>query len=168
VLIGGANLTDGMPARVYGVWFLVLYAWVGMWHPPRVCLAISPVVTVAYVIPLLLQDHLPGDIASVGIAIPAGVMLGEVLAKTVEALRRSQRDHEEAAALLAKASVTDDLTGVGNRRHGNQLLDGLAPGDAVVLLDLDHFKSVNDEFGHARPSPRSIGWWRRGASAVPR
>ena len=150
-LVGGAVLSGGMPPQVYGVWYLVLYAWVGMWHPPRTCLLLSPFIAMAYVAPLALQsDRLAGDIASVGIAIPAGVMLGEVLAKTVEALRRSQQDQEEVSRLLAKASVTDDLTGVGNRRHGNQLLDGLAPGDAVVLLDLDHFKGVNDEYGHAR------------------
>ena len=48
-----------------------------------------------------------------------------------------------------KASVMDELTGVGNRRWANTLLRGLRPGDAVVLIDLDHFKDVNDLHGHA-------------------
>jgi diguanylate cyclase (GGDEF)-like protein len=44
--------------------------------------------------------------------------------------------------------VTDDLTGLGNRRHGVMLLDSLAPGDTVAMLDLDHFKRINDTLGH--------------------
>ena len=49
-----------------------------------------------------------------------------------------------------RASVIDELTGVGNRRWANTLLRGLRPSDAVVLIDLDHFKDVNDRHGHAR------------------
>ena len=48
-----------------------------------------------------------------------------------------------------RASVMDELTAVGNRRFANTLLTGLRPGDAVVLIDLDHFKEVNDRHGHA-------------------
>lgn len=43
----------------------------------------------------------------------------------------------------------DQLTGIGNRRHAEALVDSLTPGDAVVLIDLDHFKRVNDTQGHA-------------------
>jgi diguanylate cyclase (GGDEF)-like protein/RHS repeat-associated protein len=40
------------------------------------------------------------------------------------------------------------LTGLGNRRRANMLLDSLQPDDAVALCDLDHFKAVNDDYGH--------------------
>jgi diguanylate cyclase (GGDEF)-like protein len=43
----------------------------------------------------------------------------------------------------------DQLTGIGNRRHAEALVDSLTPGDAVVLIDLDFFKQVNDTQGHA-------------------
>lgn len=57
------------------------------------------------------------------------------------------------------ASVTDPLTGLFNRRYAMPHLDNMASratcqdapkGDfAVMLADLDHFKEVNDKYGHA-------------------
>jgi diguanylate cyclase (GGDEF)-like protein len=44
---------------------------------------------------------------------------------------------------------TDPLTGLHNRRSYNRALEQMLPGDVVVLADLDHFKTVNDRFGHA-------------------
>ena len=55
----------------------------------------------------------------------------------------------QATAVLLDASMRDALTGVGNRRQADALLAQVKPGDAVALLDLDHFKSVNDRWGHA-------------------
>jgi diguanylate cyclase (GGDEF)-like protein len=43
----------------------------------------------------------------------------------------------------------DELTGLGNRRFAATMLSDLEPGDAVILVDLDHFKLVNDTWGHA-------------------
>jgi diguanylate cyclase (GGDEF)-like protein len=51
------------------------------------------------------------------------------------------------AALLRDAE-TDPLTQLANRRTYDRALATLQPGDAVVIVDLDHFKSVNDRFGH--------------------
>lgn len=57
---------------------------------------------------------------------------------------------------LRALSVTDSLTGIHNRRYFQERLkieleraqrDGLAL--AVIMLDIDHFKHINDRFGHA-------------------
>ena len=51
------------------------------------------------------------------------------------------------ARLRIRAEV-DPLTGLGNRRRLETALARLQPNDLVAVLDLDHFKAVNDTFGH--------------------
>jgi diguanylate cyclase (GGDEF)-like protein/PAS domain S-box-containing protein len=67
------------------------------------------------------------------------------------------RDISERKAFEAELrnfAVTDGLTGVWNRRQGTELLAAdLAarrPGQALslLMLDIDHFKAINDTFGH--------------------
>ena len=55
-----------------------------------------------------------------------------------------------ANLVLLDQSLRDELTGVGNRRHAMALLGRVGPNDGVVILDIDHFKDVNDSFGHDR------------------
>lgn len=50
---------------------------------------------------------------------------------------------------LSSLTSVDPLTGIGNRRHAEGLLRALQPGDALILLDLDGFKWVNDTYGHS-------------------
>ncbi|ABS27764.1 diguanylate cyclase [Anaeromyxobacter sp. Fw109-5] len=63
-------------------------------------------------------------------------------------LRRAQRDLEER-------SVTDALTGLKNRRFFDERLNEefcrahrYADPVSLIMIDLDHFKSVNDRHGH--------------------
>jgi diguanylate cyclase (GGDEF)-like protein/putative nucleotidyltransferase with HDIG domain len=57
--------------------------------------------------------------------------------------------HDQIARLEHEAR-TDDLTGLANRRHWTTTArDALAERPAtVVLVDVDHFKAVNDRHGH--------------------
>lgn len=55
-----------------------------------------------------------------------------------------------------QAAVTDPLTGLFNRRYAETHLQRIAKQShltgqpyAVVMLDIDHFKNINDRFGHA-------------------
>ncbi len=82
-----------------------------------------------------------------------------LLGADLSALRHS---HRKQSTLLAQAldhikllAVTDELTGLWNRRYAIQFLQAQralaergAYGFAVGYIDLDHFKEVNDRFGH--------------------
>ena len=63
-----------------------------------------------------------------------------LLAMPGEHLQRTLRDH----------ALRDPLTRAGNRRALEEALsaDPVAPGLGVVLIDIDHFKAINDRAGH--------------------
>jgi len=70
-----------------------------------------------------------------------------VAALADDARRRAEQE-AEAALLLA---ATDELTGVASRRAFLAVLDQQLATDqpvALALFDVDHFKQVNDRFGH--------------------
>jgi diguanylate cyclase (GGDEF)-like protein len=63
---------------------------------------------------------------------------------------------DETQKRLKHIAVTDELTGLKNRRHIMEQMNkeyqrAVRTGDtlSLILLDIDHFKEVNDSFGHA-------------------
>jgi diguanylate cyclase (GGDEF)-like protein len=59
------------------------------------------------------------------------------------ALMEAQRLNE--VTILA---TTDELTGLANRRKFIEDLTSVARGDLVILIDLNGFKPINDNYGH--------------------
>lgn len=79
----------------------------------------------------------------VGLAVVGVVLLLAAQGLAISALRAR-------AARLGALSRTDELTGLGNSRALWTDLRELATSSpaALIMLDLDHFKRVNDEYGH--------------------
>lgn len=74
----------------------------------------------------------------------------EDLLQTLDTLRQTRTELSVAQQLVR----TDDLTGLSNRRGLYRFIDEIVAGTisdgqwALLLIDLDHFKGINDRSGH--------------------
>lgn len=76
-------------------------------------------------------------------------------------------DQKHAEASLRQLTITDELTGAYNRRHAFyeaglyiDQAEETAPPFSVVMVDIDHFKRINDTFGHGAGDAALIGLTR--------
>ena len=114
-----------------------------------------PAVGSLLVVPMTQEQRVVGAI------VVAGNGVGEVVASDIDPLRMvatiataslDRLADLETARLVSK---TDELTGLSNRRHFDDQLVRLV-GEAerrrqpvsLIVLDVDHFKRVNDSYGH--------------------
>jgi diguanylate cyclase (GGDEF)-like protein len=87
-----------------------------------------------------------------------GLLLVAVSVRQALSLRENSRllaDNRQLTAQLQRQAWFDELTGLANRAHyGNSLRDALERArtggtrTALLLIDLDDFKNVNDTLGH--------------------
>ena len=101
---------------------------------------------------LFLQFYLIGVLASL---LPTAALL-ENHRTTLSDLRRSREIAENNAKLFQRASETDSLTGIPNRAKIFSYLDQSIRDVtkqhrdlSILMIDIDHFKQVNDRLGHA-------------------
>jgi diguanylate cyclase (GGDEF)-like protein len=85
----------------------------------------------------------------------AGALMTALLIYWNRKLGRLNRELAITNETLARLSVTDDLTQLGNRsyfdqefRKSFQWCQRHHSGFAVAMVDADHFKKINDTFGH--------------------
>jgi diguanylate cyclase (GGDEF)-like protein len=106
-------------------------------------------------------DRFPADLQMVSflyalLVVPLIAMLAHAVGAITQRLRVQQQELQAALSRLEALATRDDLTGTHNRRHMTELLgqrldqqrrDGLPA--CIALLDIDLFKGINDEHGHA-------------------
>lgn len=139
---GGAT----SPARFY-LFFLVFYCC--YFYPRNEAVFYLGASMVVHSLPVLYESNVAdsGFLAELLVILPTYAVLGGLIAVS-KALTVSLREESLVMAL------TDDLTGVSNRRAFEAALDATVAGNragdrtGLLLVDLDDFKEANTLFGH--------------------
>jgi diguanylate cyclase (GGDEF)-like protein len=72
-----------------------------------------------------------------------------ILNESISTLEKTIR-REQADGILRHEAEHDPLTGLSNRRRFSDAVDGRTrPTSALLYIDLDQFKAINDVYGHA-------------------
>ncbi len=137
----------------------VVVLWVALFGTPREVAIVLGAIAVSLVVPIVAvggplypSTEYPGLVVLV-----ATFALGSwILLSLTGAVRHYARNADAASRLLNEQARRDPLTGLLNRRGMAEVIDrelaearrGGRPV-SVVMLDLDRFKLLNDQFGHA-------------------
>lgn len=131
------------PQLVYWIYPALMAVFYLLRPPLAVPIAL---VTVAALVPIL-KNHI--DSLTVAVIVMT-ILVMSAFAFAFSLISNRQRQQ------LEQLATQDPLTGAGNRRHMDSKLDDVVNGHkrtestaSIVLLDLDHFKKVNDVHGHA-------------------
>ena len=96
-----------------------------------------------------------GHFMILAVTLPVFTTLAGELSRLRETTRRQKADLTEALTRIQDLATRDELTGLTNRRHLQQLIElertrGIRSGQAfcLAMIDLDHFKRINDTHGH--------------------
>lgn len=97
-----------------------------------------------------------GHFMILAVTLPVFARLAGELSRLREVLRRQKADLTEALARIQDLATRDELTSLANRRHMQQIVDlertrGIRSGHTfcLAMIDIDHFKRINDTHGHA-------------------
>lgn len=106
------------------------------------CVVIA-VASFLQVLPLPLFEALGYSVVMAWIV--GGIVTGMLCSVIGTAIRKLHESHAE----FERLSRTDTLSGLANRRAFNQSFDEVEDDASLAIFDLDRFKRINDNHGHA-------------------
>lgn len=110
--IAFGNHVGGVSAYSFATFFVLVFVWIGLAHPPGTSLLMAPLAAAAYVIPAWLTDlAVPGAVSSVTVAIPVCILVGETIARVVRKLSERERALQRSHELLDRSQ---ELAGIGS------------------------------------------------------
>ncbi len=100
-----------------------------------------------------LHEQLQRNMVAIGLA-GIGVALVLVISVTLLVVRLV-RQLNQARATVEKLAISDDLTSIYNRRYGlERMATEIGKAQRInqplccLMIDIDHFKQINDSYGH--------------------
>lgn len=103
--------------------------------------------------------HVAGELINIGMAaitMPLLVLMSTFARRVRQQQQAQKAEMARALAQMEALSIRDALTGAYTRRHIQSLMEEECLRSqrtqrpfSVVMLDIDHFKKINDAFGHA-------------------
>ncbi len=131
-LIASADYLGGVSAYSYAVYFVVLFVWIGLAHPPGTALLVLAPTAAAYVWPLWARgDPVGGGVASVTVALPVCLLVAETIARTVRRRLAAQDETTLRSELSARlVGVVADVNAV---LDPDQVLPRLCEGTRGLL-----------------------------------
>ena len=128
------------PVMIFTALFIAYF------FPPKLAWPLMGLFVYAFATPFFYDDRV------IEVGYPARVaMFGLACAGTTVAIQFLKRRLVQAESRQRAIAELDPLTGVSNRRGFDAALDRTAASRepyALILIDLDDFKRVNDEHGH--------------------
>jgi diguanylate cyclase (GGDEF)-like protein len=153
--VGGvAALDGGLDSPVLYLLFLPI-AFAALAFTPFVAGLCGLATLASAVLVAATDSHI--EVASVGVVVLFAVLAGASVLSVAASVNRTLREHHEQmlASQIAVLAATDGLTGcavhrVFHQRFEEEISRSMRHGHplSLLIIDVDHFKSVNDTFGH--------------------
>jgi signal transduction histidine kinase len=155
-------------ASAAGPLFVLVFAWLGLHFPLRAIGAAAPVAAMGYAVALIAADAPARRVASTVVLIPIAVVVGVLIARTVAALRETQRSLEVKerwrAALMATLAhdVRSPLTSISgllevleddpdlNPKYDGLVHSATRQADRILRLATGLLEVERVEQGHLR------------------
>lgn len=119
LIAAGNHFANAEPYR-YGTYFVVAFTWIGLAHPRRTSLAVTPLLIVAYVVPLFTTNTLSAaSLGSLVLVAPICVAVGESIARVSARLQAVETELGEIASDARFRSLVQNSS------------------DVIVILDAD-------------------------------
>jgi diguanylate cyclase (GGDEF)-like protein/PAS domain S-box-containing protein len=158
LLHGLFSAEDGF---IYGSFYVMVFVWLGLGHPPGTSLRFLPLFALSYVVPLVIRNGGTVGPWSAFYVVPCFVLMGETVAWVSERLRRSESalTHNERRLRALVEGSADIITLID--KDGNIVFEtpavtttlGFAPSDRIGrparrYIHPDDLMRLGELYGH--------------------
>lgn len=133
LLIQGFAAAGALTPGTYATFFIVIFVWIGISQAPSTSYVVAPLAAIGYLMPLLTNAPVGPVWHSVGLVIPVGVLISELISRNQLSASRAERRASELEKERAIASVEVAVrTELMEQLHFQASLLDEAPASMIV------------------------------------